>query len=254
MQKIFIITATLNCDKEIRNCINSVLRIQKMTKFVNIHHLIADGGSTDKTVSIIESYLGKNLTLVSTSDTGIYDAWNKCILYANAICKDSFWFNFLGSDDHLLDGFFYYIDFIFSKNNMDINLYTANSFFDGFKNNIILGKPLNKKRLLHSMQISNSTAIYNHNLFKSSLFDSSYKICGDYDFIIRNQKIIKSKHINCTVTFVKTGGLSIKYIDVAQKESLRAIINYNKFNPLYLSIIFLLYSIKFIKLILKKIF
>ena len=106
MQTLFIITATLNCDKKIRNCIKSVLRVKKMSKYVNIHHLIADGGSRDKTVSIIESYQGKDLTLVSTSDSGIYDAWNKCILYANAICKDSFWFNFLGADDHLLDGFF----------------------------------------------------------------------------------------------------------------------------------------------------
>ena len=36
-------------------------------------------GSKDKTLSIIKPYIGKDLTLVSTKDTGVYDAWNKCI-------------------------------------------------------------------------------------------------------------------------------------------------------------------------------
>ena len=110
-------------------------------------------------------------------------------MYANSICKENFWLNFLGSDDLLLDGFLYYLNFIFLNIDQNINLYTALSFYDGFKNDITISKSLNKIKLLYSMQISNSAAIYNKTLFKGNLFDTSYKICGDYDFIVRNQKI-----------------------------------------------------------------
>ena len=252
MQSLFIITATLNCEVQIKDCIDSVKKIQKLIKLVKIHHLIADGGSTDKTLSTIEPYIGSDLTLVSTNDSGVYDAWNKCILYANSICKENIWFNFLGSDDYLLDGFLYYLNFIFSKNNNKKNLYTAVSFYDGFQNNLTLGKSLNKTKLMHSMQISNSTAIYSNNLFKKNLFDTSYKICGDYDFIIRNQKNIKAKHLNCSVTFVKTGGLSVRYKKEASKESLRALLNYYKFNPINLIVIFVLFYLGLTKNLLKK--
>lgn len=253
MHTLFIITSTLNCEEKIENCISSVLRIRKSVKSVILHHLIADGGSKDKTLSIIEPYIGEDLTLVSTKDSGIYDAWNKCILYANSKCKGDFWFNFLGADDYFLDGFIYYLNFIFSTNNRTINLYSANSFFDGFKNDIVFGKSLNKKRLLHSMQISNSTAIYKHDLFSKDLFDCSYKICGDYDFIIRNQKKINSKYINCTVTFVRKGGVSTKYKGEAQKESLRSRIEYYRFNPLNIIIIYVLFFSKLIKDFLRKV-
>ena len=243
MKTLFIITATLNSERDIKNCIESVKKIKYVFKFGKIHHLIADGGSKDKTLSIIRPFIGRDLTLVSIDDSGIYDAWNKCIIYANAVCKETFWINFLGSDDRLLEGFLYYLKFVFLNVDQNINLYTALSFYDGFKNDITIGKSLNKIKLLHSMQISNSTAIYKSTLFKGNLFDTSYKICGDYDFIIRNQKKIKSKHLWCTVTFVKTGGLSVKYKKEVSKEALKSVLNYYKYKPisliLYLLFIFL---------------
>ena len=61
-----------------------------------------------------------------------------------SVCKDNFWLNFLGSDDLLLDGFLYYLNFIFLNIDQNINLYTAVSFYDGFKNGITIGKSLNK--------------------------------------------------------------------------------------------------------------
>ena len=243
MRTLFIITSTLNCERDIKNCIESVKKIKNDFKLGRIHHLIADGGSKDKTLSIIKSYIGKDLTLVSTKDKGVYDAWNKCILHAKSVCKDNFWLNFLGSDDLLLDGFLYYLNFIFLNIDQNINLYTAVSFYDGFKNGITIGKSLNKIKLIHSMQISNSAAIYNNILFKGNLFDTSYKICGDYDFIFRHQKQIKSKHIDCTVNFVRTGGLSVKYKKEASKETLKSALNYYRYNSgnliMYLIVIFL---------------
>ncbi len=252
MKKLFIITATLNCEDKINQCIDSVKKIKNRLKIGKIHHLIADGGSTDKTLSIIKTSIDEDLTLVSTKDKGIYDAWNKCILYANSICKENHWFNFLGSDDYLLDGFLYYLNFIFKSSQKKINLYTSNSFYDGDKKSLIIGKSLNKLKLLHSMQISNSTAIYKNDLFRKKLFDISYKIVGDYDFLIRNQKIINSTHINCTVTFVRTGGLSIKYKSQVRKEAYRALLKYYRKKPIYLFFILCLYFLKFLKNFFKK--
>ena len=79
MKTLFIITSTLNCESDIKNCIESVKKIKNVFKLGRIHHLIADGGSKDKTLSIIKPYIGKDLTFVSTKDNG-------CMIGINVFC------------------------------------------------------------------------------------------------------------------------------------------------------------------------
>ncbi len=76
--KISLITVAFNAQKTIERCINSVLQ----QTYKNIQYIIIDGGSTDGTVQIINSY-GDNVDFfVSESDKGIYDAMNKGIAQA----------------------------------------------------------------------------------------------------------------------------------------------------------------------------
>jgi glycosyltransferase involved in cell wall biosynthesis len=87
--KITIITVTYNSEKTIKTALNSV----KDQTYKKIEHIIIDGNSADKTVSIFKqySYLNK---IISEPDAGIYDAMNKGINIATGdiIC-------FLNSDD-----------------------------------------------------------------------------------------------------------------------------------------------------------
>ena len=91
--KISIITVTFNCELYIADCLASV----KAQKYHNIEHIIIDGGSTDKTISIVKkfSHIKK---IVSEPDKGIYDAMNKGINFASGDI-----IGFLNSDDFYIN-------------------------------------------------------------------------------------------------------------------------------------------------------
>ena len=73
--KVSIITVTYNAEKTIENSIKAVIS----QTYNDIEYLIIDGGSTDRTVSIIEKYKDKIAYFVSETDNGVYNAMNKGI-------------------------------------------------------------------------------------------------------------------------------------------------------------------------------
>jgi glycosyltransferase len=74
--KVSIITPTLNSERFIKDCIESV----KNQSYLDIEHIIVDGGSDDSTLKIIKEYENAyNLKLITGKDNGIYDALNKGI-------------------------------------------------------------------------------------------------------------------------------------------------------------------------------
>src|SRR5687767_3497055 len=73
--RISIITATLNRREFLPRCIEAVAR----QSYPNKEHVIVDGGSTDGTVEILESYAKKysHIKWISEPDNGISSALNK---------------------------------------------------------------------------------------------------------------------------------------------------------------------------------
>ena len=71
--KISIITICLNRKKDIKETIESVLS----QNYSNIEYILIDGGSTDGSLEIINSYSEKIDHFISESDNGIYSAINK---------------------------------------------------------------------------------------------------------------------------------------------------------------------------------
>lgn len=76
--KISIITATYNSGATLRNTLESVLS----QDYTDVEHIIKDGGSSDDTLDIVESYRqkyetrGYQLKVISERDNGPYDAMN----------------------------------------------------------------------------------------------------------------------------------------------------------------------------------
>lgn len=90
---ISIITVTYNSSKALTDTMQSVLN----QDFPNIEHIIVDGASTDSTVEIIKQFeplYDGRLRYISESDNGIYDAMNKGLSMANGDV-----IGFLNSDD-----------------------------------------------------------------------------------------------------------------------------------------------------------
>lgn len=80
--KVSIITPCLNSEKTIRDTIESILG----QSYQIVEYIIVDGGSTDRTIEIIEEYVPifqGRLRYISEKDNGIYDAMNKGILQAS---------------------------------------------------------------------------------------------------------------------------------------------------------------------------
>lgn len=77
--KVSVVTVSYNCEEEIKKTIESVLAQDN----VSIEYWIIDGVSTDRTLSVAESYRDQMLEkgieyhLISEKDDGIYEAMNK---------------------------------------------------------------------------------------------------------------------------------------------------------------------------------
>lgn len=70
---VSIITVALNAERFIERCVKSVIA----QTYKNIEYIIVDGGSTDRTLKILEKYRDNIDILISEKDNGVYDAMNK---------------------------------------------------------------------------------------------------------------------------------------------------------------------------------
>ena len=77
MPKLSIITATYNAADTLATCLDSV-----RNQGSDVEHILIDGGSTDATLDIADSYKEHIVKIVSEPDKGIYDAMNKGIQIA----------------------------------------------------------------------------------------------------------------------------------------------------------------------------
>ena len=76
--KISIITSVWNNKETIKDAIESVLN----QTYENIEYVVVDGGSSDGTVDVVQSYGDKISKFVSEKDKGIYDGLNKGVKLA----------------------------------------------------------------------------------------------------------------------------------------------------------------------------
>lgn len=75
---VSIITVVFNGEKYLEQAINSIAS----QSYQNIEYIIIDGGSTDRTLDIIQQYEDTIDRWITQSDRGLYDAMNKGIALA----------------------------------------------------------------------------------------------------------------------------------------------------------------------------
>lgn len=123
MLKVSIATITYNSSSTLKETILSVIN----QDYPNVEYIIKDGGSTDETINIAETFKNKIHKIVSEKDAGLYDALNKAI----DLCTGEI-IGFIHSDDILIDhSVISDIANIFEKEKCDglyANLYYVNRF------------------------------------------------------------------------------------------------------------------------------
>ena len=203
--KVSIITVCFNSSSTIIDTINSV---NKQT-YLNIEHVFIDGGSSDKTLNIINSNSQREKLIISEKDLGLYDAMNKGLKIASGDV-----IGFLNSDDY------------FSTNNavsQIIKLMSNNKIVIGgikminSKNNTIrkwLPKLYNPKEIQNNFYPHPGFYIRTDLLVTVGFFNLKYKIASDFDWMLRclinsnNQVVVLEKYIIC----MRLGGMSTKNI------------------------------------------
>lgn len=181
MNKIAILTATYNIEKDIPNLINCLnSQISQDFKWYIIDNL-----SSDRTLDMIKKYCNVNYSIISEKDHGIYDALNKGI---KVIDED--YYLVLGGDDYIYPE-------------------TIKRFHSTIKNNpnLVFSKwevaskvlsPKKKLGWLYGMLgigSSHSVAtLINKKLHSSiGLYDLRFKMCADQYFIKQAYNYNKKK-------------------------------------------------------------
>ena len=212
---ITIITASFNSEKTIVDTIESIL----YQTYRNIEYIVVDGNSKDKTTSIIQSYEQKfkerniKYIWISENDIGIYDAFNKGVRLAKGN-----WISFLGADDiYIKNAVELYI-----KNlpNKDVDLLYSNIQIMGKKS---MNGVWSWKKFRRSMNIAHAGSFHHHDYFKNyGLFDTTYKIAGDYELLLRAKEGLRVHKLNEVTVIMADGGISNTQIKKVYQETTRA--------------------------------
>ncbi len=240
---VSIIISTLNSEKYLEKALESSIG----QSYLNREIILIDGLSTDNTVNIIKKYSEKIKYWKSESDTGIYNAWNKGLKVANGE-----WICFIGSDDEWYSN--KSLELLVKSANIkkNSNFVSGKIFITNEYNNFVssMGKKWDIKKIRNNITIGHPGSLHKKNLFNEyGLFNEDYKICGDYEFLIRNRKFINANFVNDYVVRMKNSGISNKKPFLAFKESARALSQNLKLG-LYFSIKFYFWSI--FKYVIKK--
>lgn len=222
--KISIITAVYNNCETISAALDSALGQAD----ADIELVVIDGGSTDGTLEILRSYADRLDVLVSEPDQGIYDALNKGIRRASGDVV-----GFLHSDDLLADtgvlsriaaafadpevGALYGDLLYVSKDDPDqvVRYWRAGIF--------------STHRLRWGWMPPHPTLYVRRNMYEQlGLFDTSFRIAADYDFILRllGREGIEVRYIPEVLVKMRVGGASNRSLhNIVRKssEDLRAL-------------------------------
>lgn len=218
--KISIITVTYNSEATLKSCLISVLH----QSYKNIEYVIIDGNSTDKTLELVKQHQLQfpqiEFKLLSEPDNGIYDALNKGVHLATGDV-----IGFVHSDDMLADNqIISTLANQFERENID-GVYGDLQYVD--KNNIDKVIRYWKSRYFNIALLSKGWMPAHPTLFlkktvykKHGIFNLSYKISADYDFMLRILKddSVKFAYLPKVITKMRIGGASNRSIkNIIQK-------------------------------------
>lgn len=213
--KISLITPTYNSAKTISRTIDSIIA----QNYSNLEYIIIDGASSDRTLEIIKDYQAKiNIKLISEPDRGLYDAMNKGVVLATGEIV-----GILNSDDLFKsDNVLSLVAESFVDNNIDA-VYGDITYFA--ENEKVI------KRYWHSGvyregNLNNGWTIPHPALFlrksvydRFGLFNTDFKIAGDYEFILRLLKKYKIslKYVPQVFVNMYEGGISGRNLEQRKK-------------------------------------
>ncbi len=176
--KVSILTVVYNSEKYIEETIKSVIE----QGYPNLDYVIIDGGSSDGTLDIVNSYSKHISTIVSEKDNGIYNAMNK----GKKLCKGD-WVCFLNSGDVFFNKDVLKTTFsIVSKLKPDF-VYGDTSYYsliDKFEYQE--GKLVYENDFIFKFPICHQSMFFSNNVLnKLNWYDEYFNVVADWDITIK---------------------------------------------------------------------
>jgi glycosyltransferase len=222
--KVSIITVVRNRVNVIAHAISSI----QDQDYPNIEHVIIDGASTDGTLEIIRQFIGAKTILISEPDSGIYDALNKGIVNSSGDV-----IGVLHSDDYFSDELVIsQVAELFEDPKVDIVYgdldYVLNADSGRIIRHWVAGEFSQKKLSWGWMPPHPAVFIRRSFMELYGAYDTSYRISGDYDSLLRYFGLGKAKAIYLKRVLVKmgVGGVSngsLRHLLLKVNEDYRAV-------------------------------
>lgn len=198
--------------------------------YSDIEYVVVDGASTDKSISLIQEKANTypHIKWSSEPDKGIYDALNKGIAMATGEV-----IGFLHADDLLAEtNTIEEIMKTFKKQQCDgvygnLHYVAAENTHKIIRNWI--SQPFKPSLIKKGWMPAHPTLYLKAKVYAThGLFDTSYKIAADYDFILRifKQPDLKFVYLPQTIVKMRVGGASnrdLKHVLQKMKEDLNAL-------------------------------
>ncbi len=256
LPKISLITPTLNQGKFIKQTIQSVLS----QNYPNLEYLIIDGGSTDETKEILESY-GNKLIWISEKDKGQSEAINKGLKTVTGEIL-----GYLNSDDYLEKNALVKVGEFFTQNNnaywltgkcytVDENGRETRKLITSYKNLFL--KYLRSKWLFYIVQfISQPATFWRREVTKKiGLFDKSLHYSMDYDYWLRIWQKYKPYYLDDYLAYYRVHQRSkaiispetqfkVEFDIIRRYTNSKIILSVHKFHSLLALLIYRLFLIK----------
>jgi len=212
--KISIITVCYNAEAVIAGAVRSTLE----QSYTDIEYVIVDGGSTDKTLEILEPFRDRIACLKSEKDEGIYDAMNKGVSLATGD-----YVLFMNSDD-----MFASLDSI--KNAVDQGMTAEIVYGDADFVDEATGVtthrrfPAASKRFFCFDNLCHQSVFYRRSAFdRVGKFDTSFRVVADYEWFLRALTVhhLSFQHVDVDIAVYRLGGFSRQHMQVYDAENER---------------------------------
>jgi glycosyltransferase len=204
--KISVVTAVMNG----RETLPAMLGSLNTQSHAPVEHVVQDGGSTDGTLAFLEAQGHSNMALRSKPDTGIYDAINQGIRRATGDV-----IGLLHADDQLagpevltqvaealqdpdLDGVYGDLEYVAKDDESRVIRHWRSG-------------PYVPARLKRGWMPPHPTLYLRRDVFaRVGLYDTSYRISGDYDGMLRflTEGHVRLGYIPHVMVRMKMGGVS----------------------------------------------
>lgn len=227
--KISLITAVYNNKDYILDAINSAAA----QTGIQLEYIVVDGDSSDGTKEIIHANSKKIDKFISGQDGGIYEALNKGLSLATGD-----FIGYLHSDDYFPSSDTLFNLFSSAPGDADI-IYGDLHFVDRNNHERIVRKWKSRnyrpELLKYGWMPPHPTLYVRRSLLNEvGGFNTNYRICADYDCVLKlfSKTGIKTYYHNDVVVKMRTGGASNNTIKNVWRKYLenKSILNENGFN------------------------